>query len=262
MSRVLIVGCGAVGVRAGDALHARGHAVIGLRRSDAQRRSPWPMLQGDGASQALHDHIARAWGRIDVVLITATPGLRSGTGGNHLDRVIARCARAWPHARMVYTGSTAVYADTGGAQFAEDAPLGRSPRARALLALEAAVLARGNALVLRAGALAGRRRAMHSPRLASGTMRIRGSMRRSLSWVHEDDLAALAAAACTGLGSGAINVTAPVWPSIASFHRRQAAELGLRISLHDDDSPVPERRIASAALAHRWGGVLQTAWWV
>ena len=260
MSLLVVLGYGAVGRLVADRAVDAGWRVVAVRRTavDAGRVVA---LRGDGADPEVHAAIRRGYGAPDAVLVAANPGLRGG-GDNRIDAVAARAVGEWPRARQVLIGSTAVYADTGGAPVDEHGPVARSRRARQLLAIEDACLAGDDALVLRAGALAGLDRARRSTRLRSGRMAIRGGAQRPLSWVHEADLAAVAWQALQGgLGHGAINVTAPCWPSVASFHRRYASELGWPLTITDAAGTAPDRRVTSPALTARGGPPLRTAWW-
>ena len=159
-------------------------------------------------------------------------------------------------------GSTAVYADADGAIIGDDGPLADGYRPRCLLNIESGWLVDGQALVLRAGGLAGIGRARASSRLRSGRMEIKGSAQRPISWVHEADLAAVAWQALRGeLGAGTINVTADCWPSVAEFHRRYAQELGWPLEITDSAVEAPVRRVASPVLAERGGLPLRQEWW-
>lgn len=257
---LLILGYGAVGHLVADLALAAGWRVLAVRRTSVD--DPRVVgLRGDGADPELHASIARGWGAPDAILLAANPGLRGG-GDNRLDRVAALTARRWPDARRVMIGSTAVYADAGGATIGDDGPLARGYRPTRLLAIEDAWLGDPAALVLRAGALAGLARARASARLRSGRMAIRGGSRRALTWVHESDLAAVVWQALRGgLGAGTLNVTADNWPSVASFHRRYASELGWPLAIEDVPGDAPERRVASPGLAARGGPPLRREWW-
>jgi len=252
----VVSGCGAVGSLVAARLLDRGWRVIGVRRQPA----PLPIgvrgWFGDAADDALLAGVTRAYGRPDAVALTANPGLRAG-GDHHLDGIALRVTRHWPGARLVYTGSTAVYADSGGRWIDERGRLARGHRPERLRAIEAAVLAHGDALVLRAGALGGLARAERSARLRSGALRVRGSPARSLSWIHERDLAALVVHALADVApQGVINAVAAEHPSVASFHRRSAAELGWHLTVSGDARSAPERRITS----HRHAELLPAGW--
>jgi len=257
---LLVVGLGSVGRLAAELARAHGWRVLGLRRGDGPVPSGVVGLRGDGSDDEVHRAIRRRYDRVDAVLLSANPGLRGAGPGNDLARVAAALLRHWPQARLVYTGSSGVYADSGGRLVDEGGVLAATPRARGLLAIERAVLAHPRALVLRAGALAGIERARRSQRLRGGSMRIRGPMTRPLSWIHETDLCEIAVDHLIGPRPvvGVRNATAPWWPSVAGFHRRSAAELGIPLRLDDDDRPAPERRVEAPAYRDR----PMRAWWV
>jgi len=243
---VLILGCGQVGAVAGDRLHRAGARVLGLRRRRAGPATAFPLCIGDAADAALHDALRRRYDDFATILITANPGFRGGGDNRVADAVLVAAAR-WPRARLVLCSSTAVYADAGGRFVDEDGALARDARACALLAIEAAAM-RAGAVILRAGALGGLRRARRSRRQrAGGVLLVRGSSLRRLSWVHESDLAELLCRAAAGrLGDGIFNACAPLHPSIASFHRRWAVALGHRISVLGDERFQPDRLVRSS----------------
>lgn len=242
--RIVILGCGAVGCAAGRLLQARGHAVTGVRRTPAADPG-LPMLAGDGADPAL-------WTRLpapDAVLLTATPGLRRG-GDNHLDRAAALIPAA---ARVVYSGTTAVYGEAAGAAVAEDGPLAAD--AGALLAVEAAVLARADALVLRCPALTGPARtrihARAAAALAAGTpLLVAGDPDRPFSYLHDDDLAWLLAEAVDGRLAAQRGVLNAAHPRPTTVRAHYAAQAGVAVAIASDGTAKPSRAIDAGRL-HR-----------
>nr|MBA3686327.1 NAD-binding protein [Planctomycetota bacterium] len=136
---ILILGCGSVGAQAGDLLVDCGAEVVGVRRTpDRAVRTRFPIMAGDAADPSLYAAIDD---EVEAVLLAANPGLRRGRDNRLVEAVRLASAR-WPRARLVYTGSTAVYADAAGGDADEAAAVaGDDPAVAGLLAIEQAVLA-------------------------------------------------------------------------------------------------------------------------
>jgi len=147
--RVLILGCGTVGMAVGARLLAEGHAVTGVRRT-AVEDPPFTIHAADAGELAMH----AALGFFDAVLLAANPGIRRGRD-NGLARIARIVARNHRIARGVYTGTTSLYEDAGGAAVDENGALAATPEAQALRAIEREFLEHPDALVLRATALVG-----------------------------------------------------------------------------------------------------------
>lgn len=248
--QIVILGCGTVGCAAGLLLQARGHAVVGVRRHPGT--APLPLIAGDGADPDL-------WQRLpapDAILLTATPGLRRG-GDNRLDRA----ARQIPGApRIVYSGTTAVYGDASGSAVAEDGPLATG--AEALLAVEAAVLAHGDALVLRCPALTGPTRSRIRERAAAAAaagspLLVPGDPDRPFSYLHDDDLSWLLAEAVDGGLAGQRGILNAAHPQPTTVRAHYARHAGITIAIASDGSVKPSRAINARRLhqllpGHTW----------
>jgi len=245
---VLILGCGRLGALAAGLLLAAGHAATGVRRSDAP--GPCPMRRGDLADPATWDALGGDW---QAMLLCATPGLRRGRD-HGLERAAALAAARLPAARLVCTGTTAVYGDAGGAAVAEDGPLAAD--AGPLLAIERAALTHPDALVLRLPALvgAGRDRAVQRARAAAaaGTpLTIPGDPDRPFSVLHELDAAELAVAALAGplrTCRGILNAAAPLRLSARDYYAGAAAVAGVQVAVVGDGTVKPARVIDAARL--------------
>src|SRR5690348_15432398 len=164
--RILIIGCGYVGLAAGAELVRQGHLVWGLRRS----RRANPELQSAGIVPL----------NADVTIPSTLPGLSerfdwvihclsaSGGGPREYRQTYVegtRCVLNWlaaaPPDRLVYTSSTSVYGQTDGGVVDENsATIPRSPTGVVLLEAEQLLLGEANvpASVLRVGAIYGPRR--------------------------------------------------------------------------------------------------------
>jgi nucleoside-diphosphate-sugar epimerase len=245
--RLLVLGCGRLGGRVAALMAARGWTVTGVRRAPADD-APWAMIAGDLADPALVAHLPDA----DALLFTATPGLRRGRD-HGLVAAATLAVRRWPRARLVATATTAVYADRDGGAADESAAVADGdPAAAGLLAIERALLAHPDALVLRVAALVGpgRQHAAERIRTAAGApLTIAGDPGRPFSYLHEDDAADLCALALAGgLGRGLLNAAAPTLLTVADYYRLLAQRLGLALDLRGDDTPTPRRVIDARQL--------------
>lgn len=245
--RLLVLGCGRLGGRVATLMAARGWAVTGVRRAPAAD-APCPLIAGDLADPALVARLPDA----DALLFAATPGLRRGRD-NRLAEAAALAVRRWPRARLVATATTAVYADQdGGAADEAAAVADGDPAVAGLLAVEQALLAHDDALVLRVAALVGpgRQHAAERIRVAAGApLTIAGDPERPFAYLHEDDAAELCALALEGgLGRGLLNAAAPTVLTVAGYYRLLAQRLGVALDLRGDGSPAPRRAVDAGRL--------------
>jgi nucleoside-diphosphate-sugar epimerase len=152
--RVVVVGCGYVGLELAAQLAARGHAVTGVRRSDAGLDAIEAVgseigenaeiggnteTGGDGGTaegsvdavraDATEPSSLDALPDADAVVFAASSGGRGAEAAREvyvdgLENVIsAYAARSSPPDRLVYTSSTGVYGDHGGAWVDEETPI-------------------------------------------------------------------------------------------------------------------------------------------
>jgi len=243
--RVLILGCGVVGLRVGELLQVAGHHAVGVRRTPGT--APFPLLTGDAADAALHDRI----GDVDAVLLAANPGIRRGTD-NGLAAIAQLIATKHRHTRAVYTGTTSLYGDADGGPVDEQGTLEQTPEAQALRAIEHHFLAHPQALVLRATALVGPTRSFTRNRIvaaAGNELTVKGDLERPFSYLHEDDLAELCVQALHGeLGTGVLNAAAPEVLTVRSYYEALAHAAGVPVLLRTDGTTVPRRRIDARRL--------------
>jgi nucleoside-diphosphate-sugar epimerase len=143
--RVLIIGCGYVGMAAGRALARAGAAVVGTTTREARCAelaqagiTPRVLDVADG------DAVARAVAGQDVVILSVAAGRRDrpydevyGVAARHLACALAE----YPVARVIYTSSTSVYAQDDGSWVDESSPTEpTSANGRVLLAAERTLL--------------------------------------------------------------------------------------------------------------------------
>lgn len=212
--RIAVLGCGYVGAQFARLAASRGHDVLGVVRSAESR----DRLRAEGLRAEAFDIVSGDWsalpGRFDAVVYAASTG-----GGGPEAYALAydlgvRRALDWARAvgagKFVFTSSTGVYRQDDGSVVDEDAEVGGTPTADAILAGERAVLASGLpcARVLRFGGLYGPGRHHLVDQLRRGENIIGGRTDHFINYLHRDDAASAVLAALTAgpVGARAYNV--------------------------------------------------------
>lgn len=196
MPRLLIAGCGFLGEAAAAFFSEGGWDVLGLTltgESAARRRA--------GASYRVEaldftkpgELESRGLGGFDAVIHCASSGRGGAEAYGRVYREgIRNLAEAFPSSRIVFVGSTSVYAQTDGSVVGECSPVEPvRETGRILLESEGATLARGG-VVLRLAGLYGPGRSVLMRRYLDGTARIEDGGCRWINQIHRDD----AVAAC------------------------------------------------------------------
>lgn len=193
---ILIAGCGYVGERVADLLHANGHEVCGLTHSpeSAERLAsvkPWPVHACDISEEKAVMSLATTI-QAEVVVHCAS----SNRGGAEMyravyERGLNNLATAFPQAPLVFTSSSSVYAQTDGSVVTEESPA--TPDRETGLILRAAedlALSRGGAVARLAG-IYGPERSFVLKNLLAGKAAIEGNegQGRSLNQIHREDAA-------------------------------------------------------------------------
>lgn len=188
--RVLVAGCGYLGLTVARHLHAAGWEVEALTREPASaavlRGEPFPVTACDLGDRAA---LARL-GRFDAVIHTAS----SGHGGPEAyRRVFVEGSRnllaAVRPERFIFTGSTSVYAQGDGSLVTETSPTEPlRETGRLLLEAEALVLAAGGTVARLAG-LYGPGRWVLLSKFLSGEARLEGDGGRWINQIHRADAA-------------------------------------------------------------------------
>jgi nucleoside-diphosphate-sugar epimerase len=234
--RVLIVGCGYVGLPLGKELARLGHAVFGLRRSALAEAE----LKSAGITP-LHADITRPetlaklprdfdW----VVNCTA-----SGGGGADDYRKIYLEGNSnlvsWladaPLKKFIYTSSTSVYGQNDGSAVTEKSPVEPDAAAsRVLVGTENFLLEAAQrkfpAVILRVAGIYGPGRGHWFKSFLRGDARVEGDGARWLNMIHRDDLIGVIIAALHGATPGEIFNAADNMPvSQRDFFWWLAAEL-------------------------------------
>jgi nucleoside-diphosphate-sugar epimerase len=235
--RVLIVGCGYVGLPLATELGRQGHEVVGLRRSEvgaaALRAARIEAVQGDIAEPGFE----RPPGRFDWVVFAAAAGRNGGEAEYRsvyvegLGRVIEQF-RGDPPKKFVYTGSTSVYAQQDGSVVKETsvaAPV--AAEARVLVEAERLVLAAAKGgvpgVVLRLAGIYGPDRLNMMDRLIRNEVKLGGQGARYLNMIHRDDVVgAVLAALRNGRAGEVYNVVDDEPVTEVTFYTWLAETLG------------------------------------
>jgi nucleoside-diphosphate-sugar epimerase len=197
--RVLIVGCGYVGLSLGQTLVAQGHSVVGIRRSkDAD-----PELRAAGIEPAhlditQPDELGQLAGPFDWIVNTVASTRNGGPDDyrqvyhqgtrNLLDWLATK-----PPRKFLYTSSTAVYGQNDGSLVKESSPTDPSaPTAKVLVETESLLLEAARdqfpAVVLRVAGIYGPDRGHLFKQYLNNEARIPGQGLRLLNMIHRDDL--------------------------------------------------------------------------
>jgi len=254
--RVLIVGCGYVGLPLGRELARQGHEVFGLRRStlaaaDLQAAGITPLhadiTQPDTLAQLPRDF---DW----VVNCTASGG---GDAANYRkiyregnSNLVSWLAGA-PPKKFVYTSSTSVYGQNDGSLVTEKSPVEPdAPTSQVLVETEnflmgAAAERQFPTVILRVAGIYGPGRGHSFKAFLRGDAQIEGDGTRWLNMIHRDDLIGVIMAALPAAPAGEVfNVTDNLPVSQLDFFTWLAEEL---------KQPLPPRVLADAETGRRRG---------
>ncbi len=196
--RVLIVGCGYVGVPLGAELIRLGHEVFGLRRNPAAeselKAAGIQLLIGDVTRPELLATLPRDF---DWVINCVAAG---GNAENYREVYLQGTCNliewlvANPPKKFVHTSSTSVYAQNDGSQVKESSPTEPLAETSKILVetekiLLAAVAARKfPAVILRVAGIYGPERGHWFKQFMQDTAHIEGDGSRYLNMIHRDDL--------------------------------------------------------------------------
>jgi len=191
MPRILIAGCGYVGEATADLFHSAGWKVEGWvhsKDSVSQLSAKPYSVQAIDLSQ--RGDVAKRAGAFEAVIHCASS--RGGNaeayrqiylnGAHHL-------LEAFPKARILFTGSTSVYAQRDGSWVTEESetkPL--RDTSRILLEVEQLILEKGGTVARLTGIYGPRRSALLS-KFLNGTAAIDPNNDRFVNQVHRDDIA-------------------------------------------------------------------------
>jgi nucleoside-diphosphate-sugar epimerase len=204
--RVLIVGCGYVGLPLGTELVRQGHEVVGLRRNlDMEAELRAAGLQPIAVDITRPDELARIPGSFDWVVntVSSTKG-----GAEEYQQVYVNGTRhliEWlslnPPRKYVYTGSTSVYGQTDSSMVKESSPTEPASATSKLLVetekllIAAAQTQKFPAVILRVAGIYGPERGHFFLQYLRNEARIEGKGDRIINMIHRDDLVSIIVAA-------------------------------------------------------------------
>ena len=213
--RVLIVGCGYVGLPLGVELVKLGHEVFGLRRSSAgDAEIAAAGLKPLVADITRPEDMSKLPGPFDWVVNTVS----SSKGGEEEYRQVylqgTRNLIEWlapmPLKKFVYTSSTSVYGQTDGSVVKESSPTEPSSATSRLLVetekllLDAAQAGKFPPVILRVAGIYGPKRGHLFLQYLRDEARIGGKGERILNMIHRDDLVSVIIAALKSGRAGEI----------------------------------------------------------
>ena len=137
MEKILIIGCGEVGLRAARLAREKGVEVAVLVRSEERRRQlgegGFAALAGDLDTPASLPGLPTR----GAVVLYFVPPPEGGDGDPRMNAFCASIAPGEEPEKIVYISTSGVYGDCGGARITEEAPVNpRTDRARRRLAAE------------------------------------------------------------------------------------------------------------------------------
>ncbi|WP_395717549.1 shikimate kinase [Prosthecobacter sp.] len=248
--KVLLAGCGFVGERAADQLHAAGHEVIGLTHSpESSARlaaaKPWRVESCDISNR---DSVAALAARLEASSIDAFIHCASSSrGGAEMYQSVyvngmRHLVEAFPQAFALYTSSTSVYPQINGetvdeTSFADpDRDTGRLLREAENIALDA------KGAVARLAGIYGPGRSFVLKNLLEGKAAIEGNngQGRMLNQIHADDAASALVHLITHRLGGIFNVV-----DDAQMTQRQCLEhlcMTFGVKLPPEREPDPNRK--------------------
>ncbi|HEY5231964.1 MAG TPA: SDR family oxidoreductase [Verrucomicrobiae bacterium] len=254
--RVLIVGCGYVGLPLGAELVRQGHEVFGLRRSVAAERE----LKTAGIKPLVADitrpeTLAKLPRGFDWVVNCVA----AGGGAENYRRVYLEGTRnllEWlvgaPPEKFVHTGSTSVYAQYDGSAVTEESPAEPVAETAEILretenVLLAAAREKFPAVILRVAGIYGPGRGHWVKQFLRGEARIEGDGSRWLNMIHRDDVVGCIIAALKDGRTGEIYNAADDEPmSQLNFFAWLAETLGKPLPPFVPETPDERKRGVTA----------------
>lgn len=247
MKRLLIAGCGDLGVRLARRLHAEAWTVHGLRRHPERLPAAIRPVRADLLQPASLQPAARHW---DAIVYQATPDERTPEAYRAayvegLENLLGQCSCD----RLIFVSSTAVYGQDAGEWVDEHAPTEPSGfSGRTLLDAEALAAGRGG-LSVRFSGIYGPGRDYLIRSLKAGRARCRREPPQWTNRIHAEDCAAVLA--------HLLELKAPASVYCASDNRPAprcevlgwlADQLGLAAPASDDSAGGQGKRVSNQRL--------------
>jgi len=257
--RVLIVGCGYVGLPLGAELVRQGHEVFGLRRDASARVT----LEAAGIRPLSADitnagELARLPREFEWVVNCAASGGGTAEDYRRLYFDGTRNLLDWlqpsPPRKYVYTSSTSVYAQNDGSIVTEadpatpDTETGKVLRATENLLLAAVAEKQFPAVILRVAGIYGPERGFWLKQFLTNEAKLEDGGQRFLNMIHRDDvLGAIIAALKHGRAGSILNAVDDEPVSQLKFFEWLAARLGKPLPPADpEDRGEPRKRGATS----------------
>lgn len=249
--KVLIIGCGFVGERTADLLHAGGHEVIGVTHSPASAEhlsesKPWLALACDVSSSSDVQAVRVRTGPVDAFIHCAS----SSKGGAEMYQAVyvdgmTHLISAYPEAWPLYTSSTSVYPQTDGSQVDETSPADPGKdTGRLLRAAEEITLGKGGTVARLAG-IYGPGRSFVLKNLLEGKSGIEVNEGapdgRLLNQIHADDAASALVHLITQKHAGIFNVVDDAQMTQKACLEKLAALFSLPVPETKDPDPGRKR---------------------
>ncbi len=211
MPRVLIAGCGFVGLATARLFFERGWEVVGCTHSPESAAGlageSFPVVAADIADrEAVAAHAAR--GPFDAVIHCAS----SGRGGAEQYRRVylegaQNLAAVFAPATLLFTSSTSVYAQTDGAWVTEESPAEPDRETGRLLRETEEFVIAQHGIVARLGGIYGPGRSVLLRKFFDGTATIEGDGAKWINQAHRDDIASALVHLVTTRAHGIFNVS-------------------------------------------------------
>jgi nucleoside-diphosphate-sugar epimerase len=197
--RVLIVGCGYVGLPLGVELARQGHEVFGLRRNaSAENDLKAARIKPLFADITKPEDLEKLPSKFDWVVNCAASGGGGAEDYRQLylmgNRNLIEWLRAAPPKRYVYTSSTSVYGQNDGSTVVETDPVAPLTETGKVLVmtenflLAAATEIKFPTVILRLAGIYGPGRGYWLKQFLNGEVRIEGKGERILNMIHRDDV--------------------------------------------------------------------------
>lgn len=263
--RVLIVGCGYVGLPLGADLVKQGHEVFGLRRSlGAEADFKTAGIKPLTADITEADQLAQLPAAYDWVVNCVSA---SGGGAEEYRQVYLQGTRnliewlgAAPPKKYVYTSSTSVYGQDDGSLVKENSPTQPATGTAQILVetervlFDAARERKFPAVILRLAGIYGPDRGYWLKQYMSNEARIEGKGARILNMIHRDDVAgAIIAALKSGRPGEVYNVVDDEPVSQLGFFQWLSGPLGRELprSAPEDAEAVRKRGVTNKKVSNR-----------
>ena len=212
MPKLLLAGCGFLGEAAADFFSGAGWQVVALTASAESAAQlagkPYPVLAADISSPPALAVVRKIHGLFDVVIHCASSGRGDAEAYRHVYvGGVRTLAEVFPEARLLFTSSTSVYAQTSGEWVDETCPA-EPDRETGRALLEAEAIARAtDGCVLRLAGLYGPGRSVLLRKMREGSAFLEKDGVRWINQIHRDDAArAILAVAQSGTPGEIYNV--------------------------------------------------------